>query len=314
MELNALTKYQYMKRNNFMILILFLFPLSVFCQVSDQQMEKMLKDELDSLSAGGKKIYRIYFNSSNEKYFLDFLKNYESSPVEMVQIRVIGLKYQIAMGSVDTLLRQRVVREMVSLIDKGSVPISQYVVNRLVDFGDHDYSNESRKKLEEQFLKFQKSNNFILICGIAQVRILIPALRSIASKFNRKSSSWFNDPSWFAHLALARMQAIRSIDTIIAAVELYAGKVFKVSRLLQLVAYTKHPDAIHLLSIYLQSGDVLSISDGGTGIPVNLYALEYLAIYIENFPVKIKYLGYSPEDIKLGIAYMNKIDNYHILE
>lgn len=297
-----------------LVFLMPVMPISGFTQVATSVMEKMLKDELDSLSVGGKKIYPIHFNSANEKYFLNFLKNYENSPVEMVQIRVIGLRYQIAIGSIDTLVRQNVVSEMVSLIDKRPSNLSQYVINRLVDFNDHDFSNDSRKKLEDQFYKFQNNSNFILVCGIAQTRTLIPALRAIASKFNRKVSSWINAPSWFAQLALARMRATYSIDTIIAAVELFDGKVFKISRLLKLVAYTKHPDAIHLLNIYLQSRDVLSISDGGTGIPVNLYALEYLATYIENFPVKIKYLGYSPEDLKLGIAYMDKIDNYPILE
>jgi hypothetical protein len=269
-------------------------------------MEKILKAELDSLAAGGNSINRYQFNSSNEKHFLDFLKEYENRREPMVQMRVLNLKFAIGLGSNDSALRQTVVIDLIKALDK-SPEISQFAGNRLVEFKEQDFSREARNLIEAAYPRFQYVNNFILLCGIAQIKSLIPSLEKAALKFDRHQIQNYYKQGWYARLALARMDATKSIDTLIAGVELYPEKVFRITKLLKQIAYTKHVDALRLLLNYLKSSDVMS--GGDKEIAVNAYVMEFLATYMDNFPVKIKYLNYSEEEINLGIAYLEKIIN-----
>lgn len=294
-----------MIRSAGLVLCLF-FACSSFAQSTPYPMESILKAELDSLAAGGNKINRYVFNSSNEKYFLTLLKGYENSPEIMVQLRVVDLQYTIAMGSKDSLVRQSVVIDLLNALEKNP-SLSQSAANSLVAFQEHDFSKEAIHLLEEKYQRFQSVNNFILLCGIAQVKSVIPYLEKTAIQFDNRQIKTYNEAGWFARLALARMKTTSTIDTLIAAVELYPEKAFRVSKLLKQIAYTRHRDALRLLLNYLKSTDIVSAGQGGFEFAVNAYAMEFLATYIENFPVKAKYFTYFKDDIALGIAYLEKI-------
>lgn len=212
----------------------------------------------------------------------------------------------IGLGSNDSVLRQTVVIDLIKALDE-SPQISQFAADILIEFKERDFSKEARNLIETAYPRLQYENNFILLCGIAQVKNLIPSLEKAALKFDRHQIQNYYKQGWYARLALARMNTTRSIDTLIAGIELYPEKTFRISKLLQQIAYTKHPDALRLLLNYLKSDDVISETVAGKEFAVNSYAMEFLATYMENFPVKTKYLSYSKEEINLGIAYMEKI-------
>jgi hypothetical protein len=294
-----------MKKTRLIWLVGNLLSVSItFAQPGIYPMEKTLKAELDSLAAGGNVINRYQFDSSNEKYFLNFLKGYENRREPMLQMRVLSLKFIIGIGSNDSALRQTVVIDLIKALDE-SPRISQFAASMLITLKERDFSEEARNLIEAAYPRLQYENNFILLCGIAQVKSLIPSLEKAALNFDRHQIQNYYKQGWYARLALARMNATKSIDTLIAGVELYPEKVFRITRLLKQITYTRHVDALRLLLNYLKSSDVMT--GAGMEIAVNAYAMEFLATYMDNFPVKAKYLSYSKDEIKLGIAYLEKI-------
>ena len=294
-----------MKMIRTFILLLCILPASSsFCQSTTSQMELILKAELDSLASGGNTINRYQFDASNARYFLNFLTAYENSSRSIVQLRVLDLKSSIALGSIDTAIRQEVVLDLLHMLDRGA-QVSQFASDLLTRFTEKDFSNKARQVIEAGFSRYQSNHNFIMICGIAQVKNLIPSLEKLAGGFDRNNTQTYFSQGWFSRLALARMNATPNLDTLIAGVELFPEKSIRVSRLLKQLAYTRHIDAFRLLLNYLKSTD--TVSDGGFTIPVCAYATEFLSIYLDGFPVKTKYFNYSKEEIALGIAYLEKL-------
>lgn len=188
--------------------------------------------------------------------------------------------------------------------------ISQYVTGRLQLYHERDFSLRAKQLLVTVYKKGNYEGRFLLVCGIAQVKELIPRLKKQAAKFDR-TKDWPGTAGWYASLALARMGAAINIDALITAVELELRPVYRVGTLLQFVAYTRHPDCIKLLQKYLESSERLSgLRDTGEGPACNRYALHYLARYMENFPVKYDdAIFYSEEQLETARAYFRNKEN-----
>ncbi len=85
-------------------------------------------------------------------------------------------------------------------------------------------------------------------------------------EFDRTRHGWYSTTGWYALLAVARLEDTKTIDEIIAAVELELEPVLRVTRLLRYVAYTRHSDAVTLLQKYLESSERLpALKESGYG-------------------------------------------------
>lgn len=280
-------------------------PFAIFSQPTTQEIEKKIINELDSVRAGSIKANDYKFNPSNEKQILFFLKRYENDPASQVRFRVRTLKAKIASQSKDTLVRQQVVEDYVKDVSGADQDIVQYAIARLLTFEQHDFSAKAKKSMLSVFNGLDENHDFILICGTAQLKELIPQLKKLAAGFDRTQEGWYATTGWYASLALARIGDAEKIDAIIAAVELELEPVLRVTRLLRYVAYIKQPDGIKLLQKYLESSERLpGLKDPDKGIEVNQYALEYLARYIDGFPIKSQGIGFTKEEIETARAFL----------
>ena len=287
------------------ILLVGCIPLVTLGQAGNQDIEKRIASELDSVRTGSIKANDYQFNASNEKRVLTFLKRYEHDPVPEVRQRVQAIKAKIAMQSKDTLVRQQVVEEYVKDVSSPDQDIVQYAISRLLTFGEHDFSAKAKKDIVSVFNRLNNNHDFILVCGTVQLKELIPQFKKLAAGFDRTKEGWYATTGWYASLALARMGDSQKTDTIIAAVELELDPILRVTRLLRYVAYTRQPDCIKLLQKYLESSERLpSLREPGKGTEFNQYALEYLAQYLEGFPIKAKGIGYTTGEIETARAFL----------
>jgi len=271
-----------------------------------QDIENMIANELDGVRNGSINAYDYKFNSLNEKRVLIFLKKYESDPDLRVRSRVQILKAKISLQSKDTLVRQMVVEDFLKDAASENQEISQYSIARLLTFKENDFSLSAKNKIPSIFDRIA-NRDFILICGTAQIKQLVPKLKKIASEFDRTRQDWFSTRAWCASLSLTRMGYTEKLDTLITAVELELNPILRVSRLLKDLAYTKNPDAIKILRKYLESNQKIpDVMGPGRDLYVNQYAMEYLAQYIDDFPIKERGIGYSPEEIETAKSFLNK--------
>jgi hypothetical protein len=283
------------------------YPSLMFSQINNETIENIIANEMDSIRKGSIKTNDYNFIGINETHLLDFLKKYENDINERVHFTTQILKSKLAMQSSDSIIRQRVVNDLVNEVEDKRASIVQYALRKLLTFKEIDFSKRSREKLITIFNKKNYTHDFILVCGIAQVKDLIPQLKKLASTIDRTKEEWYSSTSWYACLALIRMNDKEKLDNIIAAVELELSSSIRVTRLLKFIAYTKQYDCIKLINKYLMSTDYLpSIRDEGKGIDFKQYALAYLVTYMDDFPVKSDIIGsYKIEDFEKAQLFLN---------
>ena len=287
------------------IFSLFIFgPFSLFCQLSNHQIEKMITAEFDSIRSGSIKNHDYRFDSSNERHFLDFVKKYEHDQSVQVRSRVQEFKAGIAMLSNDTLIRQQVVEDFFCNFTDPNSGISQYAMYILTSFKQNDFSKTAKKIMVSIFNQPNYNSDFLLLCATAQLKELIPQLTKLAVFFDRTKEAWYSTTEWYACLAVARMGNAVKIDNMIAAVELELAPDLRVLRLLKQMAYTRQPDCLKLLQKYLESTERLpGVKETGNGTEFRQYAMEYLAQYIEGFPFNVKPY-YSKEEIETARTFL----------
>ncbi|HEY0058721.1 MAG TPA: hypothetical protein VGB56_06270 [Flavisolibacter sp.] len=277
-----------------------------YAQPGKEDIRKLIATELDSVRKGSIKANDYVFTSDNERDVLFFLVKYENDPSEEVRLRVQSMKFKLAQQSRDTSIRQRVVEDMARNFQLSSHELTQYAVYRLSEFGEKDFSDKTRKILFDNFERLKEIHQYIVICGVAQVKALVPRLKQLSQKFDYHQYNWYSTEAWHASLALARMGENEKMDAMIAAVELEAEPTLRMTRLLRQVAHTRHPDAIKLLQKYLESGDeVPSSKPGAKGIEFRHYAVEYLAQYVEGFPIVPRSGKYSVQEIESARKFLS---------
>ena len=286
--------------------LLLVCPFALFSQ-TNPEIEKKIISEFDSVRKGSIKANDYHFDSTNERHFLEFLKRYEDDTDSRVRSRVRIMKAKIALQSRDGSTRQQVVEDFARDIGDRDDAIAQYVTARLLSFKENEFSVKAKKIMVSIFKRPNYDHDFILICGTAQLKELVPRLKKLAAGFDRTKDDWYSTTAWYATLALARMGDAKKTDAIIAAVELELEPVLRVTRLLRQVAYTRQPDCIKLLQKYLESSETLpGLRNESRGTEFNQYALEYLAFYMDDFPIKPTGIGYSKEEIEIARAFLKK--------
>lgn len=287
-------------------------PLSVFSQTAE------IKMDFDTLRAGGYSVHDYQFNAGNEWQVLKFIKQYENDPHSRVRLHVRHVRAQLIYKTIDTLLKQQIVETFIEDCMEPDPYISQYACERLQYCQQQDFSPRAKQLMLTVFNKGQYERKFLLVCGVAQLKQVIPKLKKKAQGFNRTKDDWQGTIAWYASLALLRMGASANVDAMITAVELEANDIYRVGTLLRFLAYTRHPDCIRLLRKYLETSARLpaireslvpSVNEE-RGVPYNQYALNYLARYLENFPVKFNDgIGYSAAELETARAYFRNKEN-----
>lgn len=292
-----------------LLLLAIIVPLSLFSQTED-----LIKADIDSLRAGSSNIHDYSIDSTNERSILLLLKKYESDRNVRVRKHLRIIRAIIADKTADTLVKQEIVESYVQDCLSPEPYINQFAYERLPYFNEHDYSPKAKQLMVTVFNKGVYSGEFILACGMAQAKQLAPAFKKLAAGFNRKKAGWPSTPAWYACLALARMGEPEKIDTIITAVELELDASYRVGILLRYIAYTRHPDCVTLLRKYLQSTERFpSERDNNSGYPYSRHALNYMARYLNGFPVKYSDLGYSAEDVQAALEYYKEKDRKNFI-
>ena len=189
----------------------------------------------------------------------------------------------------------------------GEPKISQYAINRLTDYfyKKKDFTNAAKQVIIDSFDRKKYSHNFLLVCGKAEIKELIPKLKIIANNLDTAKRNWYNTNAWYASLALARIGVNDNINMLISAVEHEPDTILHITRLLRYLAYTRQPACLVLLDKYLESSDELPNSDG---MPRGLYFYQYvlgdLAKNLDNFPIAPKKVGYTKEELEIAREYM----------
>ena len=208
----------------------------------------------------------------------------------------------IALKSKNKLIRQEIIESFFLYPSDLS-----YVKNKSLEFfKEGDFSDSAKQLLQKLYLKSPYDDNLIMLCGFANIKEVKPQLRKVIEqyKFNRNER---ND-TWYAMLAFTRLGDDSYVDKLIASVELELDEVFKGTRLFNDLAYTKHPDCIKLLYKYIISDERMPDLDGVRGKGQFYYqrAIEYLARYMADFPIKQNYYSYSQSDLEIVKAYLKK--------
>lgn len=308
MKLSSISKGIY-----FIVIFLIVMPFIAFGQTQFESLEKKILNKIDSIR-NGKSIYAdISFDSTNEEHFLVFLKKIDKDNATNVRTYIHMLKSKLALFSKDSLLRRQIVEDYLDDCYDTDDIIWSSALNRLNYFKERDFSEKARLKMTEIFQKIQLNNEFIMICGTAQVKQLVPQLKVIATSFDRTKEGCFTTNAWYACLALARLGDKEKIDQIIAAIELELDANLRLGKLLKFAAYTRQPGCIKLLRKYLESNEHLPgrVQDGpDKGPAYYVFALEYLAQYIDGFPIKPKGMGfpYSKEEIDMAKEFLKKMN------
>ena len=288
-----------MKTNKILSLIFILLPFFVFSQNPEIT---IIKKNIERNRNGSSLIDDYNIDSTNEREILQFVRKFETDSNVSVRRYVEICKMGIAFKSHNKSIRQEVIESFFLHPTNLS-----YVKDQLLErFKEGDFSATAKQLLQKLLLKSPYDDNVIMLCGMADIKEVKPQLRKVIaeSTFNRNK----RNISWYAMLALTRLGDDSYVDNIIASVELELDEVFKGTRLFNNLAYTKHPDCIKLLYTYLISDERMPDLDGVRGKGEWYYqrAFQYLARYMDNFPIKEKYYGYSMSDLEIAKTYLSK--------
>lgn len=283
----------------------------MFAQPNSGSIEKLIKEELEGVRKGSIKSNDYVFNASNERACLGLVRQYDNDTKSEVRFHAQAIKAKIAEQTKDSSIRQAIAEDFVRDCTSEDKVVSQYAVARLLTFKRRDFSEKAKKDMLQGFGKMSQNRDFMMICGTANVTDLMAQLRAIAAGFDRTRPNWFSSYEWIANLALAKMGDSVKIDVIIAAVELELEPALRVTRLLKYIGYVNQPDCIKLLQKYLESSEALpSLKDTGRGTEYNQYALEFLATYMDDFPIQPRGIGYTKEELETARAFLKKRNPY----
>lgn len=185
------------------------------------------------------------------------------------------------------------------IFSKYNFPVlEQGTFEYLTYFKNRDFTKKANAIIVGFFYQHKYDNdiNFFLVCGIAQLKIIIPELKKKALNFDRAKKNWFSTTEFYSIIALIRMGDFANLDNIIAATELELDANIRVLRLLKYLAYTLNSDCMNLMSKYLSSLDRIKGFHGLGDTDYGEYIVGYLSTYLEDFPVKFNYLGYYTKD------------------
>lgn len=291
------------------LIINLLFPLVGFCQPQLLEIEKKIEMEVEQIRVSGRYQMAPYrFDSTNEKYFFNHIDKYLNDTSSNVRRFATEIKFIIAFNSYDSSIRKIGVEQLLNRCFNRNIPCSE-IFEDLTYFRQNDFNLSSKTMLSSMAKEYYRNSNFIMVCGTAQINDIVPFLKQLPLTIDRSNTAWFNTRSWFANLALLRLGERGGVDHVIASVELELSPTFRANKLFKDLAYTKDPDCLRILQKYLESSDRLPSSHGRVGAEFNQYALQYLATYLDDFPIKSTEGGYTAAELNVAREFMRNRQN-----
>lgn len=282
------------------LMFVFLFlPILLFSQ---DPAITIIKKNIDAIRKESSSIYDFKLDSTNEREILQFVRKYETDSNLSVMRYVQRSKMGIAFKSKNKLIRQEIIESF--FLNPTNL---SYIKDQLLErFKAADFSAKAKVLLQKLYLQSPYDENLIMLCGFANIKEIKPQLRKIIAeiKFNRNE----RNNSWYAILALTRLGDDSYVDKIIASMALELDEVRKGTVLTNDVAYTKNVDCIKYLYTFLINEERMPDLDGVRGKGQYYYqrVIEYLARYMDDFPIKSKYFSYNNADLEIAKAYLKK--------
>ncbi len=239
------------------------------------------------------------------------LQPFQADSNEVVRDQAYTIGWQLAVASSDQAVRQEVVCRLAQASADKSPLVSRRAAENLLDFGSDEFPAKAKEALASLLATEEPRGNVILVCGMADMRAHIPALRKLlideaGYHVGEHSRLWYQTRGWAARLALARMGSATDVERCIALVQSEPIPNVRVVRLLKHLAYIRHPAVIPILKHYLESDErVRSIRKGRLGVTCSAYALSALTSVLEDLPVKYTIAEcYSEEQIRVAREWM----------
>lgn len=303
-----------MKINLRFVLCLVVVPSLLFAQSNKKAIETQLQTQLDNVRKGSPLTEEISFDSSDEKYFLRFLRTYDNDSSPRVKEIVNFIKQTLAFKSRDLSIRQAVVEDGIKFILSESSGKNDDFKMLDKAFKNEDFSERARQILVASFPETSIYGAYLMLCGRLQLKELLPKVQQMAKDFKRYNKEseavWWRSIDWYAALTAARMGDSSYNDKMIAGVELTVNPYERVSILLPELAYTRQTDCFRLLQKYLESDDSLAKgnidNDYFYNTHYSIIALNLLAQYWnKGFPVRYKeHGGYTDEELISARTFM----------
>jgi len=248
------------------------------------------------------------------------LQAFEKDPAERVRWDAYATGWSIAVRSDQPPIRRDVISSLIRACSDPSGLVWQSAAGYLLAFSADDFTEDSKACVRALIASERPDRRMVLLAGVAELKDQAPKLRALLADETRLYTEkyagvWWGSASWAARLALARMGSQSDINRCVELVQSEPDPVLRVGRLLQHLAFIRQPRAIALLQAYLESDKGLP-PEQGEGAPLYAqYALNLLALTLDNFPVRYKRSPamYPQEDIELARTWMRAQQQFKFL-
>jgi hypothetical protein len=215
----------------------------------------------------------------------------------------------------DRRLRSEITKILVNFCKDQSGLIWQRASELLLEFSSADFLEESKSVLRELLKPDIINGRFILLSGVAS----LTDQKALLHRIIRFQNGGCSDArlrqciTWYAHLALARMGDVESIDYCINVFDNLKDKDQKFIKFANDIAYIRQYKSCDLLLKYLFSDEKMDCEGAHYScLPYVNYILPLLAGSIQGFPVEKKYY-YKDIDLQAARDWVKLHPRYKII-
>lgn len=228
----------------------------------------------------------VWENPKSYKETLESLKPYYSDTLALVRSKAYNIAKRLALNSDAKKLRKQVVGQLIDAIADKDSGISGYASSSLRDFSEQDFSEGQKFKLMSYLNKpIPHKRSVILLIGVLQLYGAIEPLRTLSGQGNGKYIRWA------ASLALARMEDAEALLFVVNTVKNRPVNDDLIYDLVPDLIYTRQKLAFDYLFKIINSDEENCFPadpDAVQKIMCAYRVLEYIAPYIENFPLQVE--------------------------
>lgn len=214
------------------------------------------------------------------------LARYLTGKPDSLRRDIYAMYWQEATSSTNARLRSAVVELMLENVGDETAMIRGQLLKWLQDFTKGDFDQPARAALMNLPWSTEFAPAVIRLIGIAELREALPMLeRAAREKTLADDATAYNDNSWAALLALARMGDAAALQRVIVRVAEEKDILVRATILFPDLAYTRQPTAFEALAGYVNSNERLPQFE--PTIPGQLeaaYAAAMFARHVQGFP------------------------------
>lgn len=247
---------------------------------------------------------------ADPKVLLKVVEPYEKDPSPEVRHLAYTLTWQAGRRG-DAAVRQQVLARQLEAVEDPAPLVSQHAAKRVLDFPADAFDDKAKAAIRKQLEQPTPRREMVLAAGVADLRDELPRLEALLideSAYERgpHSGKWYGTTGWAARLARARLGVQADVARVIELVEAERDAVTRVTLLLKDLGYTRQPAALAKVREYLDSDERLpTTKPTAPGTPYAQYAIDVLALHVDDFPVGKREPGlYSEAQITAAREWM----------